>query len=126
MFNGSSSAKPHPRQVGVTLQGELFSAAWLARLARAAGLEAAVAEAGALLDTAWLLGLLASPGLVLVPYDCSATGAVCLERGHKGRLMKNVITTLNLNIFCEQVSKFLSTICSIVGTSWLPPRLTGV
>ena len=96
----------HPRQVGVTLQGELFSAAWLARLARAAGLEAAVAEAGALLDTAWLLGLLASPGLVLVPYDCSATGAVCLERGHKGRLMKNVITTLNQYILRTSLNFF--------------------
>ena len=97
----------HPRQVGVTLQGELFSAAWLARLARAAGLEAAVAEAGALLDTAWLLGLLASPGLVLVPYDCSATGAVCLERGHKGRLMKNVITTLNQYILRTSLNFFI-------------------
>ena len=81
--------------MGVTLQGELFSAAWLARLARAAGLEAAVAGAGALVDTARLLGLLASPGLVLVPFDCSATGAVCLERGHKGGLMKNVITAVS-------------------------------
>ena len=77
------------RRLGVTSRGEMFSAEWMASLAREVmpGMEVRLEDASMMEDTPRLLGQLLDGGLVLVPYDCAATSAVCLaggERAHWG------------------------------------------
>ena len=73
------------RRLGLTSRGEMFSADWMASLAREVMPEARVRlEAASMLeDTPGLLRLLLGAGLVLVPYDCAANSAVCLAGGEK-------------------------------------------
>ena len=72
------------RSRGFTLQGEMFSAFSLAELAREMlEVEARVEAAELLLDTSWLLELLQSGGLVVLPYDCQPDSSVCLAGGHR-------------------------------------------
>ena len=76
------------RRRGFTLQGEMFSVFSLASLAREMlEVEVEVETADRLMDTAWLLDLLQSGGLVVLPYDCAPDSSVCLaggERAHWG------------------------------------------
>ena len=73
------------RRLGVTSRGEMFSADWMASLAREVmpGAEVRLEAASLLEDTPRLLRLLLGAGLVLVPYDCAANSAVCLAGGDK-------------------------------------------
>ena len=72
------------RTRGFTLQGEMFSATSLASLAREVlGVEVKLETADRLLDTVWLLEVLQSGGLVVLPYDCAPDSSVCLAGGHR-------------------------------------------
>ena len=46
-------------------------------------LEVRVERVDLLLDTAWLVELLQSGGLVVLPYDCAPDSSVCLAAGHR-------------------------------------------
>ena len=70
------------RSRGFSLQGEMFSVFWLAQLAREMlEVEVRVERVDLLLDTAWLVELLQSGGLVVLPYDCAPDSSVCLAGG---------------------------------------------
>ena len=74
------------RRLGVTSRGEMFSADWMALLAREVMPKEATVrleDASLLEDTPGLLRLLLGAGMVLVPYDCAANSAVCLAGGEK-------------------------------------------
>ena len=74
------------RRLGVTSRGEMFSADWMALLAREVMPKEATVrldDASLLEDTPGLLRLLLGAGMVLVPYDCAANSAVCLAGGDK-------------------------------------------
>ena len=73
------------RRLGVTSRGEMFSADWMASLARdlMPGATVRLEAASLLEDTPGLLRLLLGAGLVLIPYDCAANSAVCLAGGEK-------------------------------------------
>ena len=74
------------RRLGVTSRGEMFSADWMASLAREVMPKEATVrleDASLLEDTPGLLRLLLGAGLVLVPYDCAPNSAVCLAGGEK-------------------------------------------
>ena len=72
------------RSRGFSLQGEMFSVFSLASLARdLLEVEARVEPASLLLDTSWLLELLQSGGLAVLPYDCQPDSSVCLAGGDR-------------------------------------------
>ena len=72
------------RTRGFTLQGEMFSVFSLASLAREMlEVEVRLETADKLLDTAWVLEVLQSGGLVVLPYDCAPDSSVCLAGGHR-------------------------------------------
>ena len=72
------------RTRGFTLQGEMFSATSLASLAREVlEVEVRLETADRLLDTGWVLEILQSGGLVVLPYDCAPDSSVCLAAGHR-------------------------------------------
>ena len=71
------------RSRGYTLQGEMFSAGDMATLAREILGQGQVLPCRRLLDTSWLLEVLAGGGLFLVPYDCAANHSPSLAGGRR-------------------------------------------